>query len=384
MHKIHYCRLCLYPDTKPHLFFNNKGICYACINFNNRSKIDWINRKESFIKLVKTIKRNSNANHDCIIPVSGGKDSTYQVIRCLEYGLKPLCVTATTDDLSLLGESNLDNIKKLGVDCIEVTVNPNIRRKINKFTLKMVGDISWSEHLLIFTIPVRIAINFNIKLIVWGENSQNEYGGPENESKKNILDNRWLQEFGGLGGLRVRDLVDSDEFKKEDLLLYQYPSVKELKKSKVMGIFLGHYFPWDGYENKIIAEKHGFKAWPKDIEGSLLNYENIDNYQHGIHDYFCFLKFGFGRATAQASILIRRNRILRSEALKKIKEMEGKFPWSYLDKKLSDILKSIEMTQEEFIDTCDKFTNKKIFHINKDGSLLKDNTLSLKKINYDN
>jgi N-acetyl sugar amidotransferase len=382
MHKITYCKSCLYPDTKPHLYFNGEGICSACINFDKRWKVNWADRKKKFIKLIKNNK--SNSNYDCIIPVSGGKDSTYQVIRCLEYGLRPLCVTATTDDLSLLGRQNIENIKKLGVDYIEVTVNPNIRKKINKFTLKMVGDISWPEHVLIFTIPVRIAINFNVKLIVWGENAQNEYGGPENAASKNILDSTWLQEFGGLGGLRVSDLIHSGEFKKEELLLYQYPSMKELKKCQIVGIFLGHYFPWDGNENKIIAEKYGFKSWPKNIEGSLVNYENLDNYQTGIHDYFCFLKFGFGRATAQASLLIRRNKISRLKALEKVKKIEGRFPWSYLDKKLIDILKSIDMTQDEFVNVCDKFTNKKIFKLNTDRSLFKDNTLSLKKINYDN
>lgn len=383
MHKIFYCKRCLYPDTKPHLLFDENGICSACINFDSRPKINWADRKKSFVKLIKANK-NNKSTYDCIIPVSGGKDSTYQVIRCLEYNLKPLCVTATTDDLSYVGRENIENIKKLGVDYIEVTANPNIRKKINKFSLKMVGDISWPEHVLIFTIPVRVAINFNIKLIIWGENAQNEYGGPENAAKKNVLDNTWLQEFGGLGGLRVSDLYDNEGFKKEDLLLYEYPSTKELKKSKIIGIYLGHYFPWDGHKNMIIAKKFGFKSWQKDIEGSLVNYENLDNYQTGIHDYFCFLKFGFGRATAQASSLIRRNKISRSEALKKVKEIEGKFPWSYLDKKLKDILKSIDMTQDEFIDICDKFTNKQIFKINKDGSLFKDNTLSLKKINYDN
>jgi hypothetical protein len=110
----------------------------------------------------------------------------------------------------------------------------------------------------------------------------------------------------------------------------------------------------------------------------------LDNYQTGIHDYFCFLKFGFGRATAQASLLIRRNKISRLKALEKVKKIEGRFPWSYLDKKLIDILKSIDMTQDEFVNVCDKFTNKKIFKLNTNGSLFKDNTLSLKKINYDN
>ena len=382
MDRLIYCKKCLVPNTRPHLFFDKNGICVACINHENKKKINWNKRKIEFKNLVKKFKKKDN--YDCIVPVSGGKDSTYQVLRCLEYNLKPLCVTATTDDLSPLGRDNIENIKNLGVDYIEVTANPVIRKKINKFSLKTIGDISWPEHILIFTIPIQVAIKYGISLIIWGENSQNEYGGPENEAKKNFLDEKWLYEFGGASTLRVNDLVGVDNIKETDLLIYKYPDIKLLKKSKITGIFLGHYFVWDGFKNKEIAEKNGFKSWDKIVEGSFVNYENLDNYHTGIHDYFCYLKYGFGRATMQASLQIRRKIISRAEALQKVKQLEGKYPISYLDKKLKDILKSISVTEEEFIDICDQFTNKKIFKLNKDGSLYKDNTLSLKKNNYDN
>ena len=382
MDKLIYCQKCLVPSTRPQLYYDKNGICSACLNHGSKKKINWNKRKIEIENLVKKFKKKDN--YDCIIPVSGGKDSTYQVIRCLEYNLKPLCVTASTDDLSLLGRENIENIKNLGVDYIEVTANPVIRKKINKFSLKTIGDISWPEHILIFTIPIQIAIKYGISLIIWGENSQNEYGGPENEAKKNFLDEKWLYEFGGASTLRVNDLVGVDNIKETDLLIYKYPDIKLLKKSKITGIFLGYYFEWDGFKNKEIAEKNGFKSWDKIVEGSFVNYENLDNYHTGIHDYFCYLKYGFGRATMQASLQIRRKIISRADALQKVKELEGKYPISYLGKKLKDILKSISMTEEEFIDTCDQFTNKKIFKQNKDGSLYKDSTLSLKKNNYDN
>ena len=382
MDKLIYCKKCLVPATRPHLFFDKNGICAACINHENKKKINWNKRKIEFKNLVKKFKKNNN--YDCIIPVSGGKDSTYQVIRCLEYNLRPLCVNATTDDLSSLGRENIENIKNLGVDFIEITANPVVRKKINKFSLKTIGDISWPEHILIFTVPIQVAIKYGISLIIWGENSQNEYGGPKNEANKNILDEKWLYEFGGASTLRVNDLVGVDNIIETDLLIYKYPDIKLMKKFKITGIFLGHYFEWDGLKNKDIAEKNGFKTWNKIVEGSFVNYENLDNYHTGIHDYFCYLKYGFGRATMQASLQIRRKIISREQALEKVKELEGKYPISYLGKKLDDILKSISMTEEDFINTCDQFTNKKIFKLNDDGSLYKDNTLSLKKINYDN
>ena len=384
MKKITYCKKCLYPDTKPNLFINNEGVCSACINYANRKTIDWENRKKLFFELVNKIK-NSNLNtHDCIVPVSGGKDSTYQVLKALECGLTPLCVNASTDSITPIGKKNLENIKDLGVDFIEVTLNKKIRKKINRFSLETIGDISWPEHVAIFTAPIRIAIQNNIKLILWGENSQFEYGGPETAANKNVLDNIWLQEFGGLNNLRVFDLIDVDGIKKSDLIYYHYPNKEELNKANIYGLFLGHYFPWDSYEHKVIAEKNGFKSWYKKVEGSYFDFENLDNYQTGIHDYFCFLKFGYGRATAQISMDIRRGNIERSEALEFVIKNEGAFPKTYLDKSLKEILSEIEMTLDQFIDISDKFTNKKIFKTLPDGNLKKDNNLNLTKINYDN
>ena len=113
-----------------------------------------------------------------IISVSGGKDSTFQTLRVIQLGLNPLCITSATCKLTPIGRRNLDNLKRLGVDSMEVTPNPLVRRRINRLALREVGDISWPEHVGIFTAPVRLAVQLRIPLIVWGENSQNEYGGP--------------------------------------------------------------------------------------------------------------------------------------------------------------------------------------------------------------
>src|SRR5262249_41690393 len=145
-------------------------------------------------------------NYDCVVPVSGGKDSHYQAIRMLELGMNPLCVTATTDKLSDLGRQNIENLKRQGLDYVEVSTNPLIRRRLNRLALLQVGDISWPEHVTIFTVPVRVAVHMNVPLIVWGENSQNEYGGPAAASENNTLSRQWLEEFGGMLGLRVSDL----------------------------------------------------------------------------------------------------------------------------------------------------------------------------------
>jgi N-acetyl sugar amidotransferase len=379
-----YCRRCLIPETKPDIFFDDNGVCSACRNFENRGDVDWDARRVELEQVLDRYRSPDGTAYDCVIGVSGGKDSTTQVIRMLELGMNPLCVTATTDELSDIGRRNIENLKSLGVDFIEYTTNRNVRRRVNKLALCQVGDISWPEHVTIFTLPVRLAVQMGIRLIVWGENSQNEYGGPAAASTDNTLTRRWLEEFGGLLGLRVSDLVGQAGIEQKDLVPYRYPSDEELARVGVTGIFLGYYMPWDGLQNAIFAQSYGFETWPKTIEGSLCNYENLDNHQSGIHDYFKYIKYGFGRATDIASMHVRRGRLRRSDALELVKIHDGKFPWTYLGKPVEEILANIDMTFDEFVAVCDRFTNKRLFVTDLHGELVRDERLELTKINADN
>ena len=381
---IRYCNRCLYPETKPDLWFNDDGVCSACLAFTKREDVDWAQRKEEFLDVVEKYRSKDGSNYDCLIGVSGGKDSTYQVLRILEAGMNPLCVTAMTDSLSDIGRVNIENLKSLGVDYIEVTTNPVVRRRINNLALRQIGDISWPEHLTIFTTPVRLAVQLGIPLIVWGENPQNEYGGPAAAQEKNVLDRRWLEEFGGLLGMRVTDLIGQEEIEARHLIPYTYPSDEDLARVGVTGVFLGHYYPWDGYFNALYSQAHGFRTLETGVEGSLVNYENLDNHQMGIHDYFKYLKYGFGRTTDLVNNHIRRGRLTREDGLHLIRLHDGNFPWTYLGKPVEEILEEIDMTLEEFIKICDRFTNKKLFKCDNEGKLVKDKKLNLVKNNYDN
>lgn len=383
-YRIRYCKRCIMPETKPDLYIDEEGVCNACRSYERRQEVNWDERKHELLVILDRYRSKSDSNYDCIVPVSGGKDSHFQAIRMLELGMNPLCVTATTDHLSDIGRYNIENLKKQGVDYIEVTTNPLVRRKINRLALTQVGDISWPEHVTIFTIPVRIAVQMTIPLIVWGENSQNEYGGPAGASQDNVLTRRWLEEFGGLLGLRVSDLIGQDDIQARHLIQYTYPSDQDLARVGVTGIFLGHYLPWDGYGNALFSQAHGFKTYHKTVEGSLVNYENLDNVQTGIHDYFKFLKFAFGRATDLACLHIRRGRLSREDAIKLVTMHDGKFPWVYLGVPIEQVLQELGMSVEEFVRLCDRFTNKKLFVCDSRGNLVKDQDGNLTKINYDN
>ena len=167
-----------------------------------------------------------------------------------------------------------------------------------------------------------------------------------------MLDRSWLEEFGGLLGLRVTDLP----FSSEDIQLYQYPE----QVSGITGVFMGYYFPGDGHENAIKARDHGFKYFSREVQSSGFPYENLDNYQTGIHDFFKFLKYGFGRATDMACSHIRRGIITREEGRDHAFQWDGKFPWVYLDKSLEEILEPLNISIEKFKETCEMFTNRDI------------------------
>ena len=380
---MNYCKRCVMPDTRPDQYLNKEGVCNACTSFELQNKIDWKKRETDLSKII--IDKNLDKDRwNCVVPGSGGKDSTYQIIRAKELGLNPVFVTASTCDLSEVGRHNLENIKRIGFDVIEISNNAKIRSKINKIGLELLGDISWPEHVSIFTSPVKFALAFDIPLILWGENPQHEYGGPDDALNNSILDQKWMEEFGGLIGFRVSDLIENHGFKKHELEIYNYPDEKILKTKSIQGIFLGYYERWDSLRNYEISKNYGFQGYEKNLEGCYFNFEKIDNYQHGIHDYFKFLKFGFARATDQLSYMIRRNKISRADGIDMIKKIEGKYPNSYMGKPLNKILSKIGITEKKFFEICDNFTNKSIFKTDQAGNLIRNDDGSLVKIKYDN
>ena len=364
---MNFCKNCVLPDTKPDLLFDDTGVCSACRAFENRATVDWVARELEFRAVVEQFK--GRASWDCIVPVSGGKDSTVQVLTVLNQGLRPLCVAARTCDLTPIGRRNLDNIANLGVDLIELTPDQQLRKRLNKVSLERVGDISWPEHVAIFTSPVKIAVKFGVPLIVWGENSQNEYGGPKESQQNQFLDRNWLEEFGGLLGQRVEDLVDTDNVPSEALEFYTYPSDEELIGAQITGVFLGHFFPWDGLSNAILATAYGFESWPSRTQGSMVNYENLDNYQAGIHEYFKYLKYGFGRTSDHVSMHIRRGRINRNVGVQIVRNLDGVLPTHYLGQSLESTLANCGISLDEFYEFRNLHVNQEIFETDSSGAV---------------
>ncbi|MBT73528.1 MAG: pseudaminic acid biosynthesis protein PseA [Gammaproteobacteria bacterium] len=375
-----YCRKCVYPDTRPEQVFDEEGVCDACRSAEKKcSDIDWQKRREELIKTLRQYKNEEGTWWDCIIPVSGGKNSCYQAYKMkYEYGMNPLLVNFIPCEMTDIGNRNLLFLRDLGFDIIQVGANRKIYREMSRKGFFDLGDCCWPEHIGLFTTPFKVAIQYNIPLIVYGENSQFEYGGPQSWREKNTLNRNWLEQFQMLG-CRISDLIDEGVDKK-DLLMFQYPSEEELKRVGVTAVFLGYYVFWD---NKTQAEemiKIGFEVNPDGpCEGGYFNFENLDcKWIGGLHDYMKFLKYGYGRATDQLCNEIRLGRLERDKALRLAKELEGKLPKKYHQ----DYLQFIRCTEKEYRDNLDKFTNKKIFKTYKNGNLVKDENGDVIKIDY--
>lgn len=372
-----YCKRCLFPETKPDLSIDDEGVCDACRSAELKAEaIDWDVRREELREILERYKSADGSNYDCVVPVSGGKDSTFQVMQILELGYTPLAVTWSACSYTDVGRQNIESMQQLGVDHIQFTPNPKVYRAMFAEAFRRVGDGCWPCHVGIFSYPVRVAVNYRVPLLVYGENPQMEYGGPATNAQKNVIDRRWLEEFGGLLGNRIEDMLGVNGIGERDLIPYRYPTDQELEDVGVTGIFLGHYVKWDAREQLTRVLPSGFRVNDSvaDVgdqphqEGTYTNYENLDGKFVGVHDYLKFLKFGFGRATDHASIDIRNERIERDEAIELVRRYEGKVPRRYLE----EYLEFVGMSEEEFYETLDAFTNKAIFVTDEDGRIVRD------------
>ena len=370
-----YCKKCIMPSTRPEQVFVD-GVCDACRSAEQKhDSIDWENRKIEFKKILDKYRGNG-LEYDCIIPVSGGKDSCYQALTMRDrYGMNPLCVTHTPCDLTEVGLKNLNFLRDQGFDLIQVSGNRKYYKELVKIGFFKLGDCCWPEHIGIFTAPVRVAVNYKIPLLIWGENSQFEYGGPATHRENNYLDRNWLEQF-QMSGHRLGDVVH-DGVKLSNIRTLQYPSDEEIRKIGVTGLFLGYFEKWDTRRNTDMCCSLGWNKNPDGpIEGAFNDIENLDcKWIGGLHDYMKYIKYGYGRATDQLCIEIRAERMTRDAAVKNLQLTdEGKIPWKYVP----DFLDYLSISEQQFISNLDTFTNKTIFERDQGtGKLRKDNAGNL-------
>ncbi len=311
-----HCIECILPDTRPGITLDDQGVCSACHGHRDKeTKIDWKARGDSFEGLVEEAKKRSSG-YDCIVPVSGGKDSWYQVIKAQSYGLNVLAVTWRTPARTEIGQENVDNmISKLGVDHIDFTINPDVERRFMKAAYEKVGATGLPMHMALFSIPIRLAVQLKIPLIVWGENSQLEYGGDEWERLSTNLDANWLSKHGCLQSTQASDWVGQEGLTTANLAAYEFPLNPDFQ---VRSVFLGSFFKWNSFENTKIAQQHGFKYAQSDLKTGTWDFADIDCKFISLHHFLKWYKFGITRAFDNLSVQIRYGMTTREDALKRL------------------------------------------------------------------
>ena len=363
-----HCATCLAPISKPNLLFDSRGVCSACVAYAKVASVNFAERRDELISILNRRRRTGSSNYDCIVPVSGGKDSTYQVVQLKALGANPLCVAIVPDLASDIGRRNLSNLKSLDVDLIEISLNRHTSRALTRSALWRIGSALWPETVAIFTVPARLAVQMRIPLVVWGENPRFEDGWAA-EPDSGLLTQPWN---GGVQGLFLRDVTSDCGLGEDDLLQYSAPDRDDLEALGFTGLFLGYYVPWDGYGNACAAGIHGFQNNGTAVEGMLSDYESLDNLMVGIDNYLTYLKSGTARATSVASAMVRRGVLPRADAFQLVRKVEGQFPWRHLNSPLETVLAALDLSLADFETICDLFTNRQIFQSDPEARIIKD------------
>jgi N-acetyl sugar amidotransferase len=350
-----YCVRCVLPDTRPGVELDAEGVCRGCRNADAKRTIDWGARANAFDALVHQARARGR-DYDCVIPVSGGKDSFWQVVTCLERGLRPLCVTYAYPGRSALGERNLRRLVGLGVDHLELRVDPEVERRFVQKAFFATAISGLVTHMAIYAWPLQIALAHDIPLVVYGENSAFEYGTDDDRLIGARVDGAWLQRFGVTAGTTAADWVD-DELTARQLAPFVHPSDDVLAAHDIAAIFLGHYFAWDPQHSLAVACRHGFESRADGPRVGHYDYVNIDDDMIGVHHHPKWHKFGITRSWDTLSMEIRAGRLSREQAIDTLRELGDETPWP----DIAVFCDYLGISAHDYLEVVERFRNPEIW-----------------------
>lgn len=344
------CSKCGLPETYETIEFDATGICNICRQFEfKQESIDWSSRKTMLEQLIA--EHRGKHDYDCLVPFSGGKDSTFTLYHLVkEYGLKPLVIQFNHGFMRpTLLKNNERTFKQLGVDVLSFTPNWKVVKRLMLEALVRKGDFCWHCHTGIFSYPMHVAIKYNIPLVFWGEPSS-DYTAYY-DSRDDVIeevDEARFNRFVNLGitAADMKGMIEGDfPLDPRDLIPYSYPALRDLKRLKYKSVCLGSFIPWDPKtQSRLIMDKLGWEG--EEVEGmppGLYPYEKIECYMQGVRDYIKYLKRGYGRVTQMTALDVRYGRMTINEAKGYIEEHEGRRPPS-----LDYFLEYLNITEAEF------------------------------------
>jgi N-acetyl sugar amidotransferase len=365
-----YCARCVYPAVAVNAMLDDEGVCNACRNaeeFGRRADpAFWAQRKARFAQLVaETRARNPGGERwDCIIPVSGGKDSYWQThVVAREYGLRPLLVTYHGNNYLPEGQANLDRMREVfGADHMVFGPSVATLRRLNLAAFRRMGDMNWHAHAGIKIVPVMLACRLGVPLVVWGEITWTVSGmfSPDDFAEYN---KRTVVEH-DLRGYTWETFVGAHGLEPGDLTWLRFPTEQELAQAGVRGIYIGNFFPWEpNVHARLMAERYGFEFARQPFERTYRTMSNLDDmHENGVHDYMKFVKFGYGRASDHASKDIRDGLMTRQDAIAIVRRLDHVKPRRDLERWLA----YVGIDEAEFDQTADTFRDPRVWWIEGD------------------
>ncbi len=383
--KVIFCKKCVISNQRPSstiefkhdknekkevINFDEEGVCAAC-NYNDQKQknINWEKRELLLQRLCDKYRKN-DGSYDVLIPGSGGKDSGFQShILKYKYGMNPLTVTWAPHLYTEIGWKNFTNwVHVGGFDNILYTPNGRLHRLLTKLAFKNLLHPFQPFILGQKQIGASMAEKFGINLVMYGEN-QAEYGNEIDENKIPNLDPKYFSQKSSpldliLGGVKVKDIIDQYDYKLNDFIPYFPFPYEKIKSSKINVQFLGYYLKWDPQEAYYYSSEHnGFSANTERTEGTYSKYSSIDDKIDNFHYYTTLIKFGIGRATYDAAQEIRNGKITRDEGVALVRKFDQEFPKKYFH----EFLEYIEISENEFQETVDKFRSPHIWGKDQKG-----------------
>jgi N-acetyl sugar amidotransferase len=344
------------PETQEGLKFDELGICQACQSSEQKIHINWVEREKALRMLLENAKAKAGNNYDCIVPISGGKDSVYQLhILVKVYGMKPLAVTFSHNWYSETGWYNLQNaLQEFNVDHIMFTPNRDLVNRIANRSLGAIGDACWHCHSGVGAFPLQAAVRFNIPLLIWGESIAESSGRASYIDPTHKFDREYFIKVSAKR--QPREMV-CDTLSERDLYPFNVPTIEEIERVGVYGIHLGDYIFWDEErQTEFIRQEYGWKE--TEMEGAYKGYKSAECIMAGVHDFTCYLKRGYGRSTFQACVDVRNGLMTREEGFRVVREIDSERPGA-----LDYYLKITKLSEVEFYETMKQLKHLKLIDI---------------------
>jgi N-acetyl sugar amidotransferase len=354
--KIFWCNNCLNMSTRPRITFDQRGWCNACQWMEEKKEMDWSARKKELQDLLDK-HRSTDGSYDCLVPASGGKDGSYLAYQLKhKYKMNPLAVTSRPPLSLELGDKNLEAFIGSGYEHIHVSANLDAMRKLNKLGFIEKGFPYYGWLITITTVPLIVANRFNIPLIFWGEEGEVEYGGSTELKNKGIFNIEFIKKVYLESG--YEKILKQMKFNKSELYWFKMPAQESVDSKNIQMAKWSYFEPWDSYRNYLIAKEHcGLKEHENSNSGTFTNFAQNDQALYSLHVYMMYLKFGFGRATQDAGIEIRRGSMTRDQAINLVQIYENVYPNEFIN----TYLDYYGMTKEEFDAVLDRHVNKNLF-----------------------